>query len=115
MKARLWHNPRCSKSRETLAILQGSGAEIEERRYLENPPSEDELRAALEALGVPARALIRKGEAVYKALGLGDPGLSEDALVAAMAAHPILIERPVVFTEKGARLGRPPEAVREIL
>lgn len=110
----IWHNPRCSKSRQTLALLQDRGLDITIRRYLEDAPTPAELEAALNLLGVPASALIRTSEPEYRAQGLGktsDPA----ALVAAMAARPKLIERPVVFANGAARIGRPPEAVLDIL
>ena len=110
----IWHNPRCSKSRQTLALLQDRGLEITERRYLDDPPSEAELRAALASLGLAAHAMLRTKEAEYKALGL-TPDSDEATLIAAMAAHPKLIERPVVFAEGKAAIGRPPEAVLDIL
>ncbi len=110
----IWHNPRCSKSRETLALLRANGVDPEIRLYLEDAPTEAELRAALAALGTPAIGLVRRGEAAWKALGLGrDAGEAE--IVAAMAAHPILIERPVVFAGNRVALGRPPEAVLTLL
>lgn len=110
---KIWHNPRCSKSRETLAILQDGGYQPEILKYVEIAPSEGELREALLLLGITAADLIRTGESVYKELGL--KGQDEDALIAAMVAHPILIERPVVFANGKAALGRPPEAVKTIL
>lgn len=109
----IWHNPRCSKSRQTLAIVQDAGP-VTIRTYLEDAPSEAEIREVLAGLGVPAIQLMRRGEADFKALGLSKDD-DEDALIAAMANTPKLIERPVVITPKGVRLGRPPEAVIEIL
>jgi arsenate reductase len=109
----IWHNPRCSKSRQTLALLRENGVEPEVRLYLEDAPSPAELDAALEVLGLPPSGLVRKGEAEFKALGL--KGAPEEAVLAAMAAHPRLIERPVVFKGGRAVLGRPPEAVLELL
>ena len=112
MKATIWHNPRCSKSRETLAILQGApGVEVEIIDYLKNPPSRDELAALYAAAGLTPRDGLRKGEDAAKALKHAD----DDAILDAMIADPILIERPLVETPKGVRLGRPPEKVREIL
>ncbi len=112
-KVTIWHNPRCSKSRATLAILNEAGVEPEIVAYKETPPSEADIRAALALLGIGARDLVRKGEAEYKALGLKDA--DEDALVRAMAEHPGLIERPVVFANGKAAIGRPPESVKAIL
>ena len=112
MKATIWHNPRCSKSRETLAILQATpGVEVEVIDYLKTPPSRDELAALYAAAGMTPAQGLRKGEDGAKAL----KGAGDDAILDAMAADPILIERPLVETPKGVRLGRPPEKVREIL
>jgi arsenate reductase len=112
LKATIWHNPRCSKSRETLAILQATpGVEVEVIDYLKQPPSRDELAALYSAAGLAPREGLRKNEDGAKALKHAD----DDAILDAMAADPILIERPLVETPKGVRLGRPPEKVREIL
>ena len=113
-RAIIWHNPRCSKSRQTLALLRDRGIEVEERRYLDDPPSAAELRAALDLLGLPAIALVRRKEPEFKAMGLSKD-TDEARLIAAMAAAPKLIERPVVFAGGKAALGRPPEAVLDIL
>ena len=110
----IWHNPRCSKSRQTLALLQERCSDINIRKYLEDAPSENDLRAALVLLEVDPIAIMRKGEAVFKELGLSQDD-SDERLIAAMAAHPILIERPFVFAHGRAAVGRPPEAVLEIL
>ena len=115
MTVTIFHNPRCSKSRATLALLQERGIEPEIRAYLENPPDAAELRRLLEMLGLEARQLLRKGEAEYREQGLGDESLSDDRLIAAMAATPKLIERPIVIANGRAALGRPPENVLEIL
>ncbi len=109
----IWHNPRCSKSRETLALIKAEGLTPTIVEYREIPPSETEIRRALDLLGIKAAELIRKGEAIYKELGLDDA--DEETLIAAMSSHPILIERPVVFANGKAALGRPPEAVKAIL
>jgi arsenate reductase (glutaredoxin) len=106
----IWHNPRCSTSRKTLALLTKRGIAPEIRLYLQDPPTEAELRAALKALGQPALALVRQKEPAFAEAGLTKTS-GEDALIAAMAAHPILIERPIVFHNGRAALGRPPEAV----
>lgn len=112
MKATIWHNPRCSKSRETLAILQGTpGIQVEVIDYLKNPPSRDELGALYAAAGMTPRQGLRNGEDGAKAL----KGADDDAILDAMANNPILIERPLVETPKGVRLARPPERAREIL
>ncbi len=115
MDVTIYHNPRCSKSRQTLALIREAGHEPKVIEYLKQPPSADELRALLARLGRAPRDAMRAGEAAFKERGLADPALSDEALIEAMAADPILIERPIVVTEKGARLGRPPEAVQEIL
>ena len=111
----IYHNPRCSKSRRTLALLEEQGFEPEIILYLETPPSEARIEELLDLLGLPARELMRKKEAAYRELGLGDPALTRAELVAAMASHPILIERPVVVSGARAAIGRPPENVLEIL
>lgn len=112
MKATIWHNPRCSKSRETLAILEAApGVEVEVIDYLKTPPSRAQIAEMYRKAGMTAAEGLRKGEDDAKAL----KGASDDAILDAMAADPILIERPLVETSKGVRLGRPPEKVREIL
>lgn len=113
MDLTIWHNPRCSKSRQTLALLENRGLTPNIRHYLQDPPTEAELRSALKALGIPAHKLLRRGEAPYKDLALASA--DDDTVIAAMAAHPILIERPVVFHGAKAALGRPPEDVLTIL
>ena len=110
----IWHNPRCSKSRQTLALLEERGHAVTIRRYLDLPPTAEELRAALALLGLPAIGLTRTGETAFKDLGLAKDA-DDDTLVAALAATPKLIERPVVFANGKAALGRPPEAVLDIL
>ena len=112
---RLYHNTRCSKSRGALELLQERGIEPEVIYYLEQPPSPAELRELLRMLGIPARELLRKGEAAYTELGLDDAALSEEALLAAMSQHPGLIERPVFVHQGKAVIGRPPERVLELL
>ena len=111
----IYHNPRCSKSRQTLALIEEKGISPEIVLYLETPPTAAELKGLLGKLGIPARQLLRKGEDDYKSLGLADDSLTDDALVQAMASHPKLIERPIVVTGKRAVLGRPPENVLELL
>jgi arsenate reductase len=115
MTIRILHNPRCSKSRATLALLHERGITPEVTLYLETPPGEDELRAILNKLGRSPRELMRKGEAEYKEQGLADESLSDDDLICAMAATPKLIERPIVLANDKAAVGRPPESVLEIL
>jgi arsenate reductase len=111
----LYHNPRCSKSRETYQLLRDNGIEPQVREYLKDIPTSDELRAVLAALGISARELLRTKEAEYKELGLGDTSLAEDQIIAAMVQCPKLIERPIVIRDGQARIGRPPESVLEIL
>jgi arsenate reductase len=112
MKATIWHNPRCSKSRETLAILQAEpGLEVDIVEYLKTPPSREKLASLYARAGMTPREGLRKGEDGAKPL----KDASDDAILDAMVADPILIERPLVETDKGVRLGRPPELVREIL
>jgi arsenate reductase len=115
MTTKIYHNARCSKSRATLAILEQNNAQFEIINYLETPPNEAELASLLSNLGLSARELMRTGEAEYKAQNLSDPSLSEQALIQAMIATPILIERPIVKTDKGVVIGRPPESVLTIL
>jgi len=112
---RLYHNARCSKSRGALELLQGRGIEPELVFYLDTPPDAAQLRDLLALLGLPARSLLRTGEPEYAELGLADPALGDDALVAAMAAHPRLIERPVFVHRGRAVIARPPERVFELL
>lgn len=109
------HNPRCSKSRQTLALLEEKGIKPEIIKYLDTPPTAAELKAILSKLGISARELLRKGEDDYKNLNLKDPDLSEDALIEAMVSHPKLIERPIVIRDNQAKIGRPPESVLDIL
>lgn len=111
----IWHNPRCSKSRETLALIEARGLTPEIVRYLEAPPSKAALKQAAKTLGVSLRALLRTKEAAYRELGLDNETLSDDAIAEAMRTAPVLIERPIVFSGGKARIGRPPEAVLEIL
>ena len=111
----IYHNPRCSKSRQTLQLLQENQVEPEVVLYLETPPDKTTLKSLLEKLGIEPRALLRKGEDDYKALNLKDTGLSDDALIDAMVSHPKLIERPIVVKGDKAVLGRPPENVLELL
>ncbi len=112
---RLYHNPRCSKSRGALELLRERGIEPEIVAYLDTPPSPAELRGLLKALGLPARALLRTGEDEYAALNLGDESLPESALIDAMSAHPRLIERPIFVHGGRAIVGRPPERVLALL
>ena len=115
MAVTIYHNPRCSKSRQTLALLQDQGIEPEVVEYLKDTPDAKTLDGFLKQLDMEPRALMRRKEAPYKELGLDDPGLSREALIAAMVEHPILIERPIVVKGKKVALGRPPEKVLDIL
>ncbi len=116
MNVKIYHNPRCSKSRQTLQILQEKGVEPEVVKYLETPPTEAELRDIIRMLGLSsARDLMRKKEKEYKELGLDNPAKTEDELIRAMVEHPRLIERPIVIRDGKAALGRPPEKVIDIL
>ena len=107
MTITIFHNPRCSKSRATLALLQENGIEPEVRLYLQDPPGTAELQDILGKLGMNPRQLMRKGEAEYKEQGLADESLDDTALLAAMAATPKLIERPIVLANDKAAIGRP--------
>jgi len=111
----IYHNPRCSTSRNALALLQERGIEPRVIEYLKTPPSRAELKAIAKATGEPLRALVRAKQAEYAELGLDDPALTDDQLIDAMLAHPVLINRPIVVTPRGARLGRPLERVLEVL
>ncbi|CAI1531564.1 TPA: arsenate reductase (glutaredoxin) [Serratia fonticola] len=112
----IYHNPRCSKSRETLALLEQHGVEPQVVLYLDTPPSVAELKKLLQELGfTSARELMRKKEDLYKELDLVDETLSEEQLLQAMVSNPKLIERPIVVKGGKARIGRPPEQVLEIL
>ncbi len=115
MKIQILHNPRCSKSRATLKLLQEAGYEPEIIEYLHTPPDADQLVSILGKLDLRPRELMRKGQAEYKAMGLDDPHLTDEQLVAAMLEAPILIERPIVLANDKAAIGRPPVSVLEIL
>ena len=114
MSVEIWHNPRCSKSRTTLKLLQDNGVEPTVRLYLQDAPSKAEIEAALSALGIPAIDLVRTDEAEFRASGLTKDSPDAD-LIAAMVSTPKLIERPVVVSNGKARIGRPPEAVLDLL
>ena len=111
----IYHNPRCSKSRATLAILEQEGIDYSVVEYLKNPPTKNELTDILSKLGMSARTLIRKNEPIYKAEGLDNESLSEKKLVSAMVTHPILMERPIVVANGRAVIGRPPESIFAII
>ena len=115
MTVTIWHNPRCSKSRETLALLEEKGIAPTVREYLKQPPTKAEIETLLDQLGGDAVALIRDGEAEFKALGKKKAELSRADIVKAIAAHPVLLQRPIVVKGKRAAIGRPPEAVLPLL
>ncbi len=115
MTLKIYHNPRCSKSRQTLALLEEQGHTPEIVLYLETPPSAAELKRILEVLDMEPKELMRKKETPFKDLGLSDEGKSKDELIKAMVDNPILIERPIVVSGDKAAIGRPPEAVLDIL
>ncbi|AKU92856.1 Arsenate reductase [Vulgatibacter incomptus] len=111
----IFHNPNCGTSRKTLALLRERGIEPTVIEYLKTPPSREELSELIAALGIPVRALLRRKESLYAELGVDDPKWSDAELIAFIAEHPILMERPVVVTPKGARLCRPAETLLEVL
>lgn len=115
MSVTIYHNPRCSKSRATLKLLADQGLAPEVIEYLQTPPSKEQLDEILTLLGMEPRQLMRTREQAYKENRLDDPKLDRDALLEAMVANPVLIERPIVLTNGRAAIGRPPENVLEIL
>ena len=115
MTVTIYHNPRCSKSRNTLELIRAKGIEPTVVEYLKTPPSAAELDAILNQLDKEPREILRKTEAAYKEAGLDNASLSRKELIAAMAAHPSMIERPIVVANGKAALGRPPENVLDIL
>ena len=115
MSVTIYHNPACGTSRNTLAMIRASGVEPKIIEYLRTPPSRDRLIALIAAMGIGPRALLREKGTPYAELGLSDPKWSDDELIDAMLAHPILINRPIVVTEKGTRLCRPSELVLDLL
>lgn len=115
MTVTIWHNPRCSKSRETLELLRKKGVEPSVREYLKQPPSKAEVEQLLDMVGGEPAALIRDGEAEFKALRKKKAELSRADIVKAIVAHPVLLQRPVVVAGKRAAIGRPPEAVLPLL
>jgi arsenate reductase (glutaredoxin) len=115
MKATVYHNPKCGTSRKTLEILEAEGADVTVIEYLKQPPSKDELRRLYDRAGMKPSEGLRAKETLAQDLDLLGSGVSEDAILDAMVANPILINRPLVETEKGVRLCRPQERVREIL
>ncbi len=115
MRVTIYHNPSCGTSRNTLAMIRASGEEPEVIDYLKRPPSREQLIALINAMGIRVRDVLREKEAPYADLGLGDVRRTDDELLDAMLAHPILLNRPIVVTEKGARLCRPSELVLDLL
>jgi arsenate reductase len=111
----IYHNPACGTSRNTLALIRNSGVEPEVIEYLKTPPSREQLADLIRRMGVPVRDVLRRKGTPYAELGLDDPSLTDDQLLDAMMAHPILINRPIVVTPLGVRLCRPSEAVIDIL
>jgi len=112
---RIYHNPRCSKSRQTLGLLEEKGIQPEVILYMETPPSKDQLEQLVQQLGITARELLRRGEDEYRELNLAEPALTDSQLIEAMVSHPKLIERPIVIKGARAVIGRPPENVLTLL
>lgn len=115
MSITILHNPRCSKSRQTLALLQDKGITPKVREYLKDPLSAEELKTLIGQLGISAEMLLRKKEAEFKAAGLDQGEKNESDIIAALVAYPKLMERPIVISDGQARIGRPPEQVLEII
>ena len=115
MSVEIYHNPRCSKSRQTLQVLKDNGVEPKVVEYLKTPPDRATLEKILDMLGMQPRDLMRKKEQEYREHNLSDPCLSRDQLIDAMLAHPKLIERPIVIKDGKAAIGRPPEKVLEVI
>lgn len=115
MTVTIWHNPRCSKSRQTLDLLKSNGVEPTVREYLKEPPSKAEIEKLVSQVGGDPRELIRDGEAQFKALKLRKADLAKADIVDAIAAHPVLLQRPIVVKGSRAAIGRPPEAVLTLL
>jgi arsenate reductase len=115
LSIKIYHNPRCSKSRQTLQLLEEKGIQPDIIEYLKVAPTKAELESVLNLLSLGPRELMRKGEAIYKELNLKDTSLNDEQLIAAMLENPILIERPIVLANDKAAIGRPPESVLDIL
>ena len=115
MKAKIYHNPACGTSRKTLEILRNEGADVEVVEYLKQPPEREELKRLYQRAGISAREGLRSKEPLAEELGLTRPDVSDDEILDAMMEHPILIQRPLVETERGVRLCRPQEEVRRLL
>lgn len=114
MKPKIYHNPRCSKSRATMALLESRGIDVDVIEYLKTPPDAEQLNGLLGKLGIPARDLVRKGEQAFRSAGVNLETASESSLVDLMTSHPVLIQRPIVETAEGASIGRPPEQVLKL-
>ena len=115
MQVTVWHNPKCSNSRGALDILRERGIEPDIFEYVKTPPTRAQLQALVEALDIPLREALRSKEAAFAELGLGEPGVTEAQLFEAVLVHPVLLNRPIVVTDAGARLCRPPEKVLDLL
>ncbi|MFI5030711.1 MAG: arsenate reductase (glutaredoxin) [Reyranellales bacterium] len=115
MTVTIWHNPRCSKSRQTLELLNKKGVEPTIREYLKEPPSKAEVETLIDMVGGDPGELLREGEAEFKALGRKKAEMSKADIAKTIAAHPILLQRPIVVSGKKAAIGRPPEAVLPLL
>ena len=115
MKPQIYHNPRCSKSRQTLQLLEDNNVDPDIVEYLQSPPDAETLETILTQLGIEPRQLMRTNEAEYKELGLDNPELTRASLIDAMVKTPKLIERPIVITDKGIAIGRPPENILKVL
>ncbi len=111
----IYHNPRCSKSRQTLQIIEDKGLDVKVVEYLKTPPTKKELSEIIQNLGITPRQLLRKGEEAYKSMGLDDPKISDSKIISHMLDEPKLIERPIVVKGAKAILGRPPENVLDII
>jgi arsenate reductase len=115
MNVTIYHNPACTTSRKVLAMIRDAGIEPQIIEYLKTPPSRAELKDLVRRIGVPLRSILRRRNTPYDELGLGNPSISDEAILDAIEAHPVLIERPIVVTPKGVRLCRPPELVQQLL
>lgn len=115
MTVKIYHNPKCSKSRQTLALIRERGIEPEIVEYLKTPPSPEELKRIIDQLNIPPTELLRTGEKEYRELGLDRDGIDDTTVIETMCEHPRLMQRPIVLVGEDARIGRPPEAVSGIL
>ncbi|MBA63927.1 MAG: arsenate reductase (glutaredoxin) [Planctomycetaceae bacterium] len=112
---KIYHNPRCSKSRQSLALIQNAGHDVEIIEYLNSPPTTDELAAIISKLGITAEQLVRKKEALFKELGLDQQTLTREQWIQILCEHPRLIERPIIISGEQAVIGRPPELIQRLL